>query len=92
MKYGLFNSTVHDLFRLSREDWIDECRETARQLLKQKPLITIKDVTDINPRPKYIHPNTTGTIFRHEDFKLVGFTTSKQPSRHGSIIGLWRLK
>lgn len=85
------SKTIQDLFKTERENWIDNCRKSARDLLETKMNITINDVLKENPRPKYIHPNATGTIFKHEDFKLIGYTKSTAKLANRRAVGVWRL-
>lgn len=70
--------TVKDLFKKEREAWLEEARVTAKKLLEDKSLITIEDVLKECPRPEYIHRNTTGNIFRCDDFKPVGWRNEWQ--------------
>lgn len=83
--------TMQDLFSLSRGQWIDGARHAARGLLRRRPRITIEDVLEIYPRPKYLHRNTTGNVFRDEMFHAVGYTTAKNVSSHGRVIRIWTL-
>ena len=64
---------MKDLFKKEREAWIENARVTARKLLDNKSLITIEDVLKECPRPPYLHRNTTGSIFRCDDFVAVGW-------------------
>lgn len=67
---------MKDLFKKEREAWIENARVTARKLLENKSLITIEDVLKECPRPPYLHRNTTGSIFRCDDFVPVGWRKS----------------
>lgn len=82
--------TVQDMFRKTREEWLEDARATARKLLKFRNSITIEDVLVACPRPTFIHPNTTGKVFNKE-FKSVGITYSKRRSSHGRLIRRWQL-
>lgn len=81
-----------DLFRSTRADWLEECRITARRLLKTRQSITIEDVLRVCPRPKYLKPNVTGSVFKDGDFVPVGYTVTRKPSSHRRVIRLWSIK
>jgi hypothetical protein len=83
--------TAIDMFAKERQAWIDQCRAMARRLLATREAITIEDVLQEFPRPKYIHRNTTGQIFKHEDFKASGFTKSRREVSKGRWIMTWKL-
>ncbi|HSW91468.1 MAG TPA: hypothetical protein VLG09_02385 [Candidatus Saccharimonadales bacterium] len=83
--------TAQDLFNKSRTDWLDGARHVARKLLRQRHKITIEDVLAIYPRPKYLHRNTTGHVFRTEMFHAVGYTLARKPSSHHRVIRWWTL-
>ena len=85
------SKTVQDLFRSERTEWIQSARMIARKLLTQRQQITIVDVLNELPRPQYVHPNTTGHIFRDKDFKLVGFRKSTSKFARGRFVGVWEL-
>lgn len=83
--------TVKDLFKKEREAWLESARLAAKELLEDKPLITIEDVLKVCPRPEYIHRNTTGKVFNN-DFQPVGWRKSKRPIMNGRFVRIWRLK
>lgn len=83
--------TMPDLFHQTREQWLEGARHTARQLLRRKRLITIEDVLEIFPRPKYLHRNITGNVFKSEMFHPIGYTLAKKPTSHKRVIRLWTL-
>lgn len=85
-------STVPDLFNRTRADWLDDCRVTARKLLQKELCITVEDVLKICPRPRYLRPNITGSIFKHDDFMPIGYTLSRKPSSHSRVIRKWTLR
>ena len=84
-------SDVQDLFQRQKREWIEECQAAARKLLVIRDEITIEDVLAINPRPSYIHRNTTGRVFNHDDFVACGFTQSRRPISKGRWIMKWKL-
>lgn len=83
--------TMQDMFEYSRHAWLEECRSIAKRLLRNTENITIEDVTKVCPRPTYLHPNVTGSVFNQE-FRPVGFTIAKRAEAKGRIIRQWRLK
>lgn len=83
--------TVKDLFKKEREAWLESARLAAKELLEDKPLITIEDVLKVCPRPEYIHRNTTGKVFNN-DFQPVGWRKSKRPIMNGRFVRIWRLR
>lgn len=88
MKYP---QTVQDLFGISREQWLEGARLTARRLLRTKSKITIEDVLERYPRPKYLHRNTTGSVFKTDMFVPVGYVPARKLTSHKRIIRLWTL-
>lgn len=84
--------TTQDLFRRSKQEWLEEARETARQLLKKRYSITIEDVLRETPRPQYISPKAIGGVFQHPDFVAVAFVFSKRAISHSRVIRAWKLK
>lgn len=83
---------MKDLFKKEREAWIENARVTARKLLENKSLITIEDVLKECPRPPYLHRNTTGSIFRYDDFVPVGWRKSERPLMNGRFVRVWRMR
>lgn len=86
------SATIRDLFRKSKESWLEDARAAAIKLLKRRPYITIDDVTKEVPLPSYLHKNTVGGVFQTPDFKAVGFTVSTRPVAHGRVIRKWALR
>lgn len=80
-----------DIFKEEKERWLTEARQTARELLRDKESVTIDDVIDLCPRPKYLHRNTNGAVF-NRDFESVGFTKAVHPAAKGRWIQMWKLK
>ncbi|MDB5422569.1 MAG: hypothetical protein JWR59_2516 [Brevundimonas sp.] len=91
MNNTLAPQTVQDLFSLNREQWLNGARKVAYQLLQTRLTITIEDVLELYPRPKYLHRNTTGSVFKDEWFQPVGYVLSKRVISHGRVIRLWSL-
>ena len=80
-----------DLFAKEKLAWLEDCRLAARKLLSVREEITIEDVLAVCPRPSYIHRNTTGQVFKCEDFKACGWTKARKLSSRGRWIMKWRL-
>lgn len=83
------SKTVNDLFRQSKQDWLEEARQSARKLLSVRYSITIEDVLEVTPLPRYLHHNTIGRVFSNEDFKAIGYTPSRRTAMHGRVVRLW---
>lgn len=83
--------TVQDLFNKTRDQWLNGARVVAKNLLKTRHTITIEDVLELYPRPKYLHRNTTGSVFKDEWFTPIGYTLSKRTISHKRVIRLWGL-
>lgn len=84
--------TMADLFKQQRSEWLDSARATAKKLLRGKYFITIEDVLAINPRPQFVHRNTTGLVFNHSDFVNFGMARSTRPAMNGRMIMRWRIR
>lgn len=80
-----------DLFGHEREMWLLEARRVAQELLLTHETITIELVLAQCPRPRYLHRNIIGQVFRDGTFKQVGFTKSKRAVSNGRIIAIWAL-
>lgn len=83
--------TIQNRFNFDREDYLEQCRETAKRLLRHGGTVTIEDVSKLCPRPTYLHPNIMGSVFNKE-FKQVGFKTAKNPAARGHVIREWVLR
>jgi hypothetical protein len=84
-------TSMNDLFRKGKEDWLQSARDEAKKLLKRRYSITIEDVLEVCPKPTYLHRNTIGSVF-NGDFVPVGFTKSKRLVSKGRYIRQWRLR
>lgn len=91
MKAKTVAPNIQDLFRVTREEWIESARVAARNLLELRATITIEDVLEIVPRPNYLHPNTTGQVFRGDMFRSVGFAPSRRAISNGRYVRIWKL-
>lgn len=82
---------MNDLFVKERQDWINDCRATARELLTTRESITVEDVLKVCPRPRYIHKNVTGSVFKDSDFVMCGWAKATKASSNGRWIMKWTL-
>lgn len=83
-------NTVQSLFQKSSQEWLEDARRTAGELLETKPFVTIDDVLEVCPRPQWVHRNTVGSVFKDEGFRVAGFVKSRGARAHGRIICRWR--
>lgn len=88
----MIQATINDLFRRTKQDWLEEARDTAEKLLATRRTVTIEDVLEVCPRPKYLHRNVTGSVFQDKRFKPEGFIQSRRTVSHGRIVRTWTLK
>ena len=85
-------NTVNDLFKKTKAEWLTKARETASKLLEDQYAITIEDVLEVTPLPKYLHRNTIGNVFKTDDFKPIGWLPSKRTAMHGRPVRNWTMK
>lgn len=83
---------TQNLFQRTRDEWLDEARHAAQELLLKHHTITVEDVLAVKPRPVYLHKNVNGSIFNSQIFRNVGYTRAKHTGSHGHLIGMWTLK
>lgn len=81
-----------DLFKSNKLEWCDKARAAARKLLENTEYITIEQVTEVCPLPRYLSRNTIGGVFQHPDFQVVGYTLARRPSSNSRLIRKWALK
>lgn len=91
MNSTLEPQTVPDLFQRTREQWLNGARKVAYNLLQTRHTVTIEDVLELYPRPKYLHRNTTGSVFKDPWFQPLGYVTSRRTISHGRVIRTWGL-
>jgi hypothetical protein len=85
-----WHSDNYSIFEQAKRDWIDNARSLAKKLLKRRSTITIEDVLERLPRPRELHPNITGAVFREgQDFHLVGYKKARHASANHRAIGVW---
>lgn len=84
--------TVPNLFQSSRQEWVEAARRAAEDIILEEGQCTIEDVLARCPRPRYLHPNTTGHIFRNSIFRMLYVTRSRRPISNKRLICVWGLK
>ena len=60
------------LLETHRPDYLTLARDAARELLAERPSITINDVREVCPPPADIDGRVMGAVFRHKDFEATG--------------------
>ena len=86
------SKTIKDMFSEQRQAWLDDARAAARKLLRRRYCITIEHVLEVCPLPEFLHRNTIGSVFKHDDFMPVGWVKSRRPVMNGRFVRSWRLK
>lgn len=81
-----------DLFAPTKELWLSAARGAALQMLRTRPYVTIEDILDVCPRPIEIHRNTTGAVFKTDDFEFYGWEKSRRQLSRGRWVMQWKLK
>lgn len=84
--------TTRELWKQESIDWLVKARKAARDILLKRETCTIEDVLQICPRPSYLHRNLTGSVFKDEIFRPVGYIKSRRPIEKASVIRVWELK
>lgn len=77
---------------LARSDYLDQAREAAFKLLRNKDYITVDDVRKECPPPETIDGRVMGAIFTKKYFESVGFSRSVRADCHHRPIQRFRLK
>lgn len=83
--------TTQDMFRTNKEEWLKEARYIAQRLLLNRGQITIEDLLEVHPLPKYIKKNFLGRVFRDDIFRFCGYTRAHRLMARGHIICIWEL-
>lgn len=76
----------------NNHEWVDMARSAAKAIAKERGSVSVDEVLEACPRPKHIHPNATGTIFREPCWAKVGYRPSATPSAHARVVGVYKLK
>ena len=83
--------TTQDMFRTNKEAWLQEARQIAQKLLLTRGSITIEDLTEVHPLPKYIKKNFLGRVFRDDVFQKAGYTNARRTMARGHALRVWEL-
>lgn len=83
---------MSDLFKVQKIEWLEKARQTAKDLLKTRDKITIEDVLEVCPLPKFLHRNTIGAVFTRQEFDSVGIVYSRRKSSHRRLIRQWSIR
>lgn len=81
-----------DLFSTAKQDYLARARATARRLLVSRDYITIDDVREVCALPAYLHRNLLGSVFKTDDFQMVGIVKARRKSSNGRWVMKWSLK
>lgn len=81
-----------DLFHTQREEWLQKARHTAEKLAIEHGSVDIEDVLALCPRPRFLHKNVTGHVFKAPVFRTVGIRKSRRPISNGRLICIWAVR
>lgn len=81
-----------DLAAQGAEDWLTKARSVAEMLAVAHGETNAAQVLKHCPRPEWISPNSTGSIFRGKQWALLGYMPTDKISGRGRMIGRWTLK
>jgi hypothetical protein len=80
-----------ETFEMTRTEYLEKARATARLLLGSRDEITINDVREHCPPHPEWDGRVLGAVFRHEDFEATGrIVKSNRKTCHGRPIQLFR--
>lgn len=83
--------TTQDMFRTNKEAWLQEAREIAQNMLLTRGQITIEDLLEAHPLPKYIKKSFLGQVFKDDVFQAVGYKRARRLIANGHILRIWEL-
>jgi hypothetical protein len=69
--------------------WLDEAREIAYQIARQKGRVTSDDIQASCPIPSGAHHSLMGAVLRDKRFKAVGYMKSARPAAHARVIRIY---
>lgn len=78
-------------FGYGASEWLDKARATARYLAISDGECTIDDVLKLCPRPPYVAPNATGSVFKGKGWIKLGGVPTAKITGHGREIKRWAL-
>lgn len=80
-----------DIFEVTRREFLDYARWTARKICSEKGHVTSDDVRELVKLPKGVDGRVCGAIFRGTEWKKTGYTQTKISSSHRRPIGIFVL-
>ena len=86
--------TTKSLFDVTAKMWLEQARRIAERKLRATDnvfAITVEDVMEDFPLPKYLSRNTIGQIFHDRRFRPFGTTVAKHWAARNHIIRTWIL-
>lgn len=89
---SIFVQDILPLFELSREDWLAQARDVARQLGRGGKPVTVDDVREKCPPPKGIDGRVMGAVFTRKEWTCVSYRRSERKECHSRPVGVFKLK
>ena len=83
--------SAHDVFEITRTDFLVNARATARRHALNHGTVTIDDVRRFTPLPDGMSPNVFGAVFRGNEWECVGFEASTRVLARARTIRRYRL-
>ena len=84
--------SAHDVFEITRTDFLVNARATARRHALNHGTVTIDDDRRFPPLPDGMSPNVFGAVFRSRQWECVGFEPRTRVSAHARTIRRYRLR
>lgn len=72
--------------------WLMDARGHAHRIAREMGHVTIDDVRDVCPPPKFADPRVMGAVFKGGTFTRIGWRGSLRTRCHGRPIGIFVLK
>ncbi len=83
----------HQAHEATKGDFLERCRNIAREHLKYNATVTVDDIRDIVEIPDGMDRRVMGSVFRHSDFEGTGdYVKSKRSDCHHRPIQKFRIK
>lgn len=87
----LYESVVLSLQEDAHSRWIEEARQVAVRLARERGEVTIDDVREVLPPPVCVDPRINGVVFRPSKYwRCVGYRKSAREENHNRPIGIWQ--
>lgn len=81
-----------DLFEVTRREFLEYARWTARKICQEKGHVTSDDVREIVQLPRGIDGRVYGAIFSGKEWVKTGYAQTKIKSSHGRPIAVFTLE